>query len=61
LNIIAYLSHHPNSKLVMNPSPMGHLRDPDLQSSFNHDAEWYEFYGDVHEEIPSDAPIPLGK
>ena len=25
------------------------------------DADWFEFYGDVKEEIPLDAPKPLGK
>ena len=58
-NIAAYLKTHKYSKLVMSPKPMRHR---DLRaSSFKTDAEWFEFYGDVKEEIPSDAPRPYGK
>ena len=58
-NIFAYLKKHPYSKLIMNPAYM-HVEgnNPD---SFNNKAEWYEFYGDVKEEIPIDAPERLGK
>jgi hypothetical protein len=41
-------------------SPGGFLEDERFSSRFNKDAEWHEFYGDVEEEVPSDAPIPLG-
>mgnify|MGYP000061512350 CR=1 FL=1 len=30
-------------------------------STFNTDAEWKEFYGDVTEAIPTNAPEPHGK
>ena len=58
-NIAAYLKLKQYSKLVMSPKPMRHKEL--LKSRFNTDAEWYEFYGDVKEEIPLDAPEPLGK
>ena len=61
LNIVAYLDKIKNSKLVMKSEPMGFLKDERLSSRFNKDADWFEFYGDVQEEVPSDAPTPLGK
>ena len=58
-NIVAYLKKHPYSKLVMDATP---LRCKERYAKrFKENAEWYEFYGEVREEIPSDAPKPLGK
>ena len=58
-NVVAYLKKHPYSKLVMDPTPQGH-KDR-YAKRFNTDADWFEFYGDVKEEIPLDAPKPMGK
>lgn len=59
LNIYAYLKYKIQSKLVMNPEKM-HLRDR-YADRFQKDPDWYEFYGDVKEEIPPNAPMPAGK
>ena len=61
LNIVAYLDKMKHSKLVMKSEPLGFLKDERIAKRFNKDAEWYDFYGDVKEEVPSDAPIPLGR
>jgi len=58
-NVVAYLKMHPYSKLVMDPTPLGHKHL--FRKRFNTDADWFEFYGDVKEEIPQDAPKPMGK
>lgn len=58
-NVAAYLKTHKYSKLVMSPKSMRHREI--YADKFNADAEWFEFYGDVKEEIPSDAPEPRGK
>ena len=58
-NVVAYLEKHPNSKLVMDARPMRHKER--YAKKFKENAECYEFYGEVREEIPSDAPKPLGK
>ena len=47
--------------MVLNPKPLGHLKDSRLDSRFTKDADWFEFYGDVKEDIPPNAPVPLGK
>ena len=59
LNIYAYLKYKMQSKLVLNPEKM-HLRDR-YADRFQKDPDWKEFYGDVQEEIPPNAPIPAGK
>jgi hypothetical protein len=54
-HIFAYLATNPTSKIVFDP------RTPLLdESSFNHDADWKPFYGNVVEQKPEDAPFPLG-
>ena len=58
LNKYAYSKYKPNSKLVLNPARM-ELLDKYL-SCFNDNAEWFEFYCDLKEETPSDAPLPAG-
>ena len=30
------------------------------ESAFNQDADWSDFYGDVHEELPANMPEPRG-
>ena len=32
-----------------------------FKSHFKGDAEWFEFYGEVKEEIPFDTTFPYGK
>ena len=34
---------------------------PELNERFNLVADWTEFYGDIREEVPPDAPEPLGE
>ena len=33
----------------------------EFADKFNTNAEWFEFYGDVSEDIPTDAPPAYGK
>jgi hypothetical protein len=54
-HIFAYLATHTTSKIVFDPTTP--LLD---ESSFNHDADWKPFYGDIVEPKPNDAPFPLG-
>jgi hypothetical protein len=54
--VFAYLKRKHNSRLVFNPS------NPELDlSALNLNVAWSEFYGDVQEVIPSNAPPPRGK
>ena len=32
-----------------------------FKSRFKSDAEWFEFYGDVKEDVTIDEPTPYGK
>ena len=50
---------HLYSKLVLDPKPLDHKEH--YKKRFNTNADWFEFYSDVKEEIPLDAPKPLGK
>lgn len=54
-HIFAYLATNPASKIVFDPKTP--LLD---ESSFNHDADWKPFYGEIVEPKPEDAPFPLG-
>ena len=56
LHIMSYLKIRHNSRLALDPSYPAIDYD-----SFNIDAEWTAFYGDVKEAIPPNAPKPLGK
>ena len=55
LHVMAYLKAKHNSRLVFNPTY------PDIDQSSFHKYDWNEFYGDVTEALPPDAPEPLGK
>ena len=56
VHVMAYLRQKHNSRLVLDPCY------PKIdQSTFNHGAEWKDFYGEVSEAIPHDAPQPRGK
>ena len=55
LHVMAYLKAKHNSRLVFDPTY------PTIDLSNFQNCEWKEFYGDVKEGIPLDAPKPLGK
>jgi hypothetical protein len=52
---MAYLKAKHNSRLVFDPTY------PDIDQSNFKTCDWKEFYGDVTEALPLDAPQPLGK
>ena len=56
LHIMSYLKHKHNSRLVLDPSYA--VID---YGKFKKKEDWTEFYGDVEEDIPPNAPKPLGK
>jgi len=54
--IVHYLKMNPFKRVVFDPS------EPYVdEHRFNTCADWKDFYGDVCEEVPPDAPEPLGK
>jgi hypothetical protein len=55
-HIFAYLKRHQDiSRIVYDP------KMPKIdESAFNQDADWSDFYGDVHEELPANMPEPRG-
>ena len=56
LHIMSYLKAKHNSRLFLDPTY------PDIDhSTFNDGADWKEFYGDVTEALPPNAPLPRGK
>jgi hypothetical protein len=55
LHVMAYLRAKHNSRLVFDPMY------PDIDQSSFHKCDWNEFYGDVTEALPPDAPEPLWK
>ena len=54
-HVFAYIKKHHNSRLVFDPSY------PDIDRSNFMEHDWREFYGDVKEAIPPNAPLALGK
>ena len=60
-NVFAFLKAKPTLKLVMNPERM--YLDEDFSGSFSKKPmeDWHEFYGDVKEEVPPNAPPAYGK
>ena len=54
-HIFAYLKNKHNARMVFDPT----YRNID-QSKFIR-CDWKEFYGNIKELIPPDAPVPLGK
>ena len=58
--IIFYLSKNPLKRVVFDPRTV-HPSAEDESKFFNVDAGWKDFYGDMKEAIPHDAPTPLGK
>ncbi len=53
-HIFSYLKHHLNSHLVFDPQYVSWE-----QANF-HECDWKDFYGDVKESIPPNAPEPRG-
>ena len=56
LHVMSYLKIEHNSRLVLDPSYASIA-----YSKFKSDEDWTEFYGDVKEALPPNAPKPLGK
>jgi hypothetical protein len=56
LRVFAYLNKKHNSRLIFDPT----VPKLDL-STFKFDRNWSNFYGDVKEAIPPNAPPPKGK
>ena len=55
-HIFAYLKRAKHCSIVMHPGR------PNLpQDRFVESADWKDFYGDIAEEVPPDAPPPLGQ
>ena len=54
-HIYAYLALKHNTRLVMDPTY------PIIDMATFKECDWREFYGDVHEPIPPNAPPPRGK
>jgi hypothetical protein len=53
--VFGYLKSHPKFQILVDPKPHVSQTLPTMK----HD--WTEFYPDATEEIPSDAPTPLGR
>ena len=54
-HLFAYLEKKHNSRLIFDPTY------PDINMSQFKDCDWKEFYGDIQEAIPPNAPAPRGK
>ena len=54
-HIYGYLKKRHNSRLALDPSY------PEIDMRVSHQADWADFYGDVKEAIPDNAPEPRGK
>ena len=55
LHVMSYLGTHHNSRLCMDPTY------PNMEAFHFKQCDWKEFYGDVEEPIPPNAPTALGK
>ena len=53
-HIFSYLKRHHNARLVLDPTY------PDIDTTLFQKRDWKEFYGNVKEPLPKNAPIPLG-
>jgi hypothetical protein len=55
-HIFTYLKRHQDiGRIVYDP------KMPEIDElAFNQDADWSDFYGDVHEELPANMPEPRG-
>jgi hypothetical protein len=55
LHVMGYLRLKYNSQLIFNPTC------PNIDNSTFQHYDWEEFYGDIQEAIPTNAPPPLRK
>jgi hypothetical protein len=53
--LFAYLDKKHNAHIIFNPSY------PTIDMTVFKECDWKHFYGDVHEAIPPNAPLPRGK
>jgi hypothetical protein len=53
-HIFGWLKHKHGSPMVFDPTY------PQINMSSVKECDWKEFYGDIQEPIPGDAPPPLG-
>ena len=53
--VFGYLKGKPNTRMVFDPS------DPEVDPTDFTEHDWYDFYGDVKEAIPTNKPAPRGK
>ncbi len=53
--LFGYLSIHHNSRMVCDPTV------PKVDQSKFNGCDWSNFYGDVKEAVPEDAPVPRGE
>ena len=53
-HLIAYLKRYHNARLVLDPSY------PEIDEEMFVEQEWHNFYGNIKEEIPPNAPEPKG-
>ena len=54
-SIFMYLDKHENSTMAYDHAY------PNIDETVFTDSDWTDFYGDISEEIPLDAPVPRGK
>lgn len=57
--IVRYLAIRPDRRLMMSPTKVEYPET--VENSFNRDAKWEDFYGEVIEEDPAGMPTPLGQ
>jgi len=57
--IVRYLAIRPDRRLMMSPTKVEYPEA--VENSFNSNANWKEFYGEVIEEDPAGMPTPLGQ
>jgi len=56
IHVMRYLELHHNTRLFFDPT-----RPVVDEGNFDNGANWKDFYGDIEEAIPEDAPEPRGK
>ena len=55
-HVFVYLKNKHNSRLVFDPNY------PDIKlDDYEMNQDWSKFYGNVKEDVPENAPVPLGK
>ena len=55
MHLFSYLKNKHNATLAFDPTY------PDLRNSEFIQSDWSNFYGELHETMPIDAPEPRGK